>query len=140
MPKIKDLAYYQKTLDKYYRIHKQAALPEKEFKKIEKAFEGFETIEDERLILKIHSIFIAQIKYSLDLKNRDEIYENYVKKLLPLYEKYNQYDNLGVYYKELGYKERIKGNHANALKYILCSIENYTLFGNPIRLAGAINH
>ncbi|MFN7239346.1 MAG: tetratricopeptide repeat protein, partial [Chitinophagales bacterium] len=99
-------------------------------------FKGFENCGDNELIIQIASIFYKFFKQSSENKG---VFEKLIEIVIPINENQKDYSKLGTCYKDLSYLKRLQGNYETSFEYIFNSLENYTKFGEPIRIAGALN-
>jgi sensor histidine kinase YesM len=99
-------------------------------------FKGFETCGDNILITQIASIFYNIIKQRPEHK---EVLEGLIEIVLPIRIENKEYNWVGAIYKDLSYIKRLQGDYETPFEYIFNSLENYTKFGEPIRIAVALN-
>lgn len=122
-----------------YDEHKSLDFNEIEFNevlKIYSKFKGFENSENNELVILIASIFYKIFKQNPAHK---ELFEELIEIVLPIRIENKEYNWVGAIYKDLSYIKRLQGDYETSFECIFNSLENYTKFGEPIRIAGALN-
>jgi tetratricopeptide (TPR) repeat protein len=99
-------------------------------------FKNFETCGNDELIIQITSIFYKFFKQSPEHKG---VFEKLIEIVIPIHEYQKDYSKLGTCYKDLSYIKRLQGNYEESFEFIFKSLENYNKFGEPIRIAVALN-
>jgi len=99
-------------------------------------FKGFETCGDNILITQIASIFYKTFKQRPEQKG---VLEKLIEIVIPIHEYQKDYSKLGTCYKDLSYIKRLQGNYEESFEFIFKSLENYNKYGEPMRIAGALN-
>lgn len=99
-------------------------------------FKGFETCGDNDFIIQIAKLFYSVFR---DIKEVKESFEEIITIAIRIGHETADYRRLGMCYKDLSYLKRLQGDYETYFEYIFKSLENYTNFGEPIRIAGALN-
>lgn len=99
-------------------------------------FKGFEKCGNKDLVIQIASLFYKKFKQNLEYQS---VFEDLIKIVLPIRIENKEFNWIGAIYKDLSYIRRLNGDYEASFAYIFESLDNYTKFGEPIRIAGALN-
>jgi len=99
-------------------------------------FKGFELCRDNDLIIKIASLFYNIFNEYSETK---DVLSQLIKIVLPIAIESRDFNRIGTCYKDLSYIKRLEGDYEASFEYIFKSLENYNKFGEPIRIAVALN-
>lgn len=99
-------------------------------------FKGFEACGDNELIIQIASLFYNILRQKPETK---EIFESLIEIVLPISIDNKDYNKQGICYKDLSYLKRLQGDYNSSFDFIVKSLESFTKFGEPIRIAQSLN-